>query len=71
MNQFPDVGERPPDSFENDKALLGKCVEIDDTKLDLFVIDANSSRPVGRPWLTVTVCPFTRLVLSYELSSER
>jgi hypothetical protein len=27
-------------------------VEIDHTKLDLFVVDQKTNLPIGRPWLT-------------------
>ncbi len=43
-------------------------VEIDDTKLDLFVVDEKTRLPIGRPWLMVAICAFTKMVLGYYLS---
>ena len=46
-------------------------VEIDDTKLDLFVIDEKTRLPIGRPWLMVAICTFTKMILGYYLSFFR
>lgn len=46
-------------------------VEIDDTKLDLFVVDEKTNLPIGRPWLMVAICAFTKMILGYYLSFER
>jgi putative transposase len=46
-------------------------VEIDDTKLDLFVIDEKTNLPIGRPWLFVAICVFTKIILGYYLSFQR
>src|SRR5260370_23079070 len=46
-------------------------VEIDDTKLDLFVVDAKTNLPIGRPWLMVAICAFTNSILGYYLSFFR
>jgi putative transposase len=46
-------------------------VEIDDTKLDLFVIDEKTNLPIGRPWLMVAICVFTKMILGYYLSFFR
>lgn len=46
-------------------------VEIDDTKLDLFVIDEKTNLPIGRPWLMVAICVYTKMILGYHLSFER
>ncbi|MFZ0748013.1 MAG: Mu transposase C-terminal domain-containing protein, partial [Pyrinomonadaceae bacterium] len=43
-------------------------VEMDDTKLDVFVIDEKTSLPIGRPWLMVAICVFTKMILGYYLS---
>jgi len=43
-------------------------VEIDDTKLDLFVIDEKTNLPIGRPTLFVSICVFTKMILGYYLS---
>jgi putative transposase len=46
-------------------------VEIDDTKLDLFVIDEKTNLPIGRPWLMLAICVFTKMILGYYLSFIR
>jgi putative transposase len=46
-------------------------VEIDDTKLDLFVIDEKTNLPIGRPWLFVAICVFTKMILGYFLSFQK
>jgi putative transposase len=46
-------------------------VEIDDTKLDLFVIDEKTNLPIGRPWLMVAICVYTKMILGYYLSFTR
>jgi len=46
-------------------------VEMDDTKLDLFVIDEKTNLPIGRPWLMIAICAFTKMILGYYLSFVR
>ena len=43
-------------------------VECDDTKTDLLVIDPETSLALGRPWLMVLICVFTKMILGYYLS---
>lgn len=43
-------------------------VEIDHTRLDLFVIDHITDLPIGRPTLTVAIDKYTRMVLGFYLS---
>src|SRR5947209_4564878 len=43
-------------------------VEIDHTKLDLFVIDPRTKLPIGRPTLTLAIDKYTRMVLGFYLS---
>lgn len=45
-------------------------VEMDHTKLDLFVIDGNSCLPLGRPTLTVALEAHSRSLLGYFISFE-
>jgi putative transposase len=42
-------------------------VEMDDTKLDLFVLDEKTKLPIGRPWLFVATDVFTKMILGYYL----
>jgi|GEM_PF-422817 len=48
-----------------------ELVEIDDTKLDLFVIDEETKLPIGRPWLFIEIDVFTKMILGYYLSFVR
>lgn len=43
-------------------------VEIDHTRLDLFVIDPRTKLPIGRPTLTLAIDKYTRMVLGFYLS---
>lgn len=43
-------------------------VECDDTKTNLLVIDHETSLALGRPWLMMLICVFTRMILGYYLS---
>jgi putative transposase len=45
-------------------------VEIDDTKLDLFVVDPDTRMPVGRPTLTFAIDCATRMPLGFYLSFD-
>lgn len=43
-------------------------VEIDHTPLDLFVVDDKTWLPLGRPWLTLVIDHYSRMVLGFYLS---
>lgn len=43
-------------------------VEIDHTRLDLFVVDHITGMPIGRPTLTVAIDKYTRMILGFYLS---
>lgn len=43
-------------------------VEIDHTKLDLFVIDPITKMPIGRPTLTLAIDKYTRMILGFYIS---
>ena len=45
-------------------------VQIDHTKLDLIVVDQAERRPLARPWLTVAIDVFSRVVAGFYLSLE-
>ncbi len=38
-------------------------VEMDHTKLDLFVVDLERRMPIGRPWLTLAIDVYTKCVV--------
>lgn len=43
-------------------------VQIDHTQLDLVLVDDRQRRPVGRPWLTLAIDVYSRMVTGYYLS---
>jgi putative transposase len=43
-------------------------VEIDHTKLDLFVVDPITKMPIGRPTLTLAIDKYTRMILGFYIS---
>ncbi|MBO3461555.1 DDE-type integrase/transposase/recombinase [Aetokthonos hydrillicola Thurmond2011] len=45
-------------------------VEIDHTKLNLFVVDTENRLPIGRPWLTSAVDKYSGVTLGYYLSFD-
>lgn len=45
-------------------------VQIDHTKLDIIVIDKHHKTPIGRPWLTLAIDIYSRMVVGYYLGFE-
>ncbi|MBG1270538.1 DDE-type integrase/transposase/recombinase [Nostoc sp. WHI] len=45
-------------------------IEIDHTKLPLFVVDAEHRMPIGTPWLTSAVDKYSGVILGYYASFE-
>lgn len=45
-------------------------VELDATRMDLFVIDPETGLPIGRPWLVVVLDRCTRMVLGWFVTFE-
>jgi putative transposase len=45
-------------------------VEIDHTKLDLFIIDTETKLPVGRPTITVIIDKYSRMILGFHVSFD-
>jgi putative transposase len=43
-------------------------VEIDHTKLDLFVIDTERGMPIGRPWLTTAIDVYSKTIFGIYMS---
>lgn len=43
-------------------------VEIDHTRLDLFVIDPITKMPIGRPTLTLAIDKYSRMILGFYIS---
>lgn len=45
-------------------------IQIDHTLLDIILVDAHYRLPIGRPWLTLAIDVFSRMVAGYDLSFE-
>lgn len=45
-------------------------VEIDHTLVDTHIVDAKDRGPLGRPWLTIAIDVFTRVILGFILTLE-
>ena len=43
---------------------------MDHCRLDLFVVDAETGLPLGRPWLTAIIDECTRMILGFSLSFD-
>ncbi|MCK9490710.1 MAG: DDE-type integrase/transposase/recombinase [Sulfurimonas sp.] len=61
-NKFEPV----PGSFNADYPL--QLIEIDHTPVDLIVVDDETRKPIGRPWLTIAIDIYSRMIVGYYLS---
>jgi putative transposase len=43
-------------------------VEIDHTKLDMLVVDSIRRMPIGRPWMTLAIDKFSRMIVGMYIS---
>ena len=43
-------------------------VQIDHTRMDIIVVDEIDRRPLGRPWLTMAIDVFSRMVCGFYIS---
>lgn len=43
---------------------------IDHTKFDVIVVDDRDHKPIGRPWVTLMIDAFSRMVLGYYISLD-
>lgn len=46
------------------------CVQIDHTKVDIIVVDDTHRRPIGRPWLTLAIDVYSRVVTGCNISLD-
>ncbi len=46
-------------------------VEIDHTQADIIVVEERSRLPMGRPWLTLAIDVYSRMVVGIYISMER
>lgn len=60
--------EATPGSYTASKPL--EVVQIDHTKVDVIVLDDETGEPRGRPWLTLAMDVFTRMVTGFHLGMD-
>jgi len=49
-----------------------EVVQIDHTEVDLFLVDETTREPMGvRPWVTLAIDVFTRMVVGFHLSMDK
>ena len=47
-----------------------EIVQIDHTKVDIIVVDEQTREPIGRPWITLAMDIFTRMVTGFYLTMD-
>ena len=47
-----------------------EIMQIDHTKVDLIVVDEQTREPLGRPWITIAMDVFTRMVTGFYLTMD-
>ena len=45
-------------------------IQIDHTKLDIIVVDETYRRPIGRPWITLAIDVYSRMVCGFYISLD-
>lgn len=58
--------EPVPGKFESDYPM--QLIEIDHTPVDLILVDDEFREPIGRPWITVAIDIYSRMIVGYYLS---
>ena len=58
-----------PGAF-NDAQRPLDIMQIDHTKLDIIVVDEQERLPVGRPWITLAIDVYSRMVLGFAISLD-
>lgn len=58
-----------PGNFPNADYPLA-VVQIDHTPVDLILVDDQYRKPIGRPWLTLAIDVYSRMVTGYYLSFD-
>ncbi len=58
--------EPAPNKFEADYPL--QLIEIDHTECDIILVDDEHRLPIGRPWITVAIDIYSRMIVGYYLS---
>lgn len=62
------IYEPAPNSFEADFPL--QVVQIDHTPVDIILVDDETREPIGRPWITLAIDIYSRMIPGYYLSLD-
>jgi len=62
----PEPGAFPAEELQGPLSV----VQIDHTKLDVIVVDDVTRGPVGRPWLTLAIDVFSRMVVGFYVALD-
>lgn len=46
-------------------------VQIDHTPLDIIAVDAEQRKPIGRPWITLAIDTFSRMIIGFNITFEK
>ncbi len=57
-----------PGEYRSSRPL--EIVQIDHTRVDLIVVDEQTREPLGRPWITLAMDVFTRMVTGFYLTMD-
>lgn len=60
--------EPTPGEFKADYPL--QIVQIDHTKMDVIIVDEETRQPIGRPFITVAIDIYSRMITGYHLSLD-
>lgn len=64
-NKFqPKPGSFPDVAFPLD------VIQIDHTPVDIILVDDKTRQPIGRPWLTIAIDIYSRMICGYYLSLD-
>lgn len=57
-----------PNHFNTNYPL--EIVQMDHTKVDIILVDDETRKPIGRPWVTLAIDIYSRMVVGYYLSLD-
>lgn len=57
-----------PNHFQADYPL--EIVQMDHTKVDIILVDDETRMPIGRPWVTLAIDIYSRMIVGYYLSLD-
>lgn len=63
-----DKYEPKPNHFNADYPL--EIVQMDHTKVDIILVDDETRMPIGRPWVTLAIDIYSRMIVGYYLSLD-